>query len=97
MTKNIEQHFEKISRKCKIKPSEKFDVLIVDPPWNQGKTGYRGTRPNQTQKLDYPTLSKDEIMKLPLKNWSKTNCFIWLYSSLINLKSQITSFFRSQY
>ena len=79
MIKSIEQQFEKISRKCKIKPSEKFDVLIVDPPWNQGKTGYRGTRPNQTQKLDYPTLSKDEIMKLPLKNWSKTNCFIWLW------------------
>ena len=33
----------------------KFDVLIVDPPWNQGKTGFRGVRPNQTKKLDYPT------------------------------------------
>ena len=26
------------------------DVLVVDPPWNQGKTGYRGVRPNQTKK-----------------------------------------------
>ena len=52
MNKNIRQYFEKISKKCKIKNSEKFDVLVVDPPWNQGKTGYRGVRPNQTKKLD---------------------------------------------
>ena len=56
---------------------EKFDVLVVDPPWNQGKTGYRGVRPNQTKKLDYPTLSKEEIIQLPINEWSKNNCFIW--------------------
>ena len=43
MNEKIEQYFEKISQRCKIKSSEKFDVLVVDPiPWNQGKTGYRG-------------------------------------------------------
>ena len=79
MNKNIKQYFDKISKKCKIKNSEKFDVLVVDPPWNQGKTGYRGVRPNQTKKLDYPTLSKEEIIKLPINEWSKNNCFIWLW------------------
>ena len=74
MNKNIKQYFDKISRKCKIKNTEKFDVLVVDPPWNQGKTGYRGVRPNQTKKLDYPTLSKEEIIKLPINEWSKNNC-----------------------
>ena len=67
------------NKKCSIKDSEKFDVLVVDPPWNQGKTGYRGVRPNQTKKMDYPTLSKEEIIKLPIIKWSKTNCFIWLW------------------
>ncbi len=79
MIKDIENYYNKISKKCKIASNNKYDVIVVDPPWNQGKTGYRGTRPNQTQKLDYPTLSKDEIMKLPIKKWSKTNCFIWLW------------------
>ena len=67
--KDIENYYNKISKKCKIASNNKYDVIVVDPPWNQGKTGYRGTRPNQTQKLDYLTLSKDEIMKLPIKKW----------------------------
>ncbi len=62
MTRDINNYYEKISKKCKIKIKDKFDVLIVDPPWNQGQQGYRGTRHNRTQKLDYPTLSTDEIM-----------------------------------
>ena len=79
MINNIEKYFEQISKKCKIKTSEKFNVLIIDPPWNQGKTGLRGVRPNQTKTLDYPTLSKEEIIKLPIDKWSKKNCFIWLW------------------
>lgn len=79
MNKNIEQYFKKISKKCKIGPSQKFDILVIDPPWNQGKTGLRGVRPNQTQKLDYPTLNKEEIKKLPVLDWAKKNCFMWLW------------------
>ena len=52
MIKDIENFYNKISKKCKIASNNKYDVIVVDPPWNQGKTGYRGTRPNQTQKLD---------------------------------------------
>ena len=79
MNKNILDYFNKVSLKCKIKSNEKFDVLVIDPPWNQGKPARRDVRPNQTTKLDYPTLSKEDIMKLPVTNWSKKNCFIWLW------------------
>jgi hypothetical protein len=37
----------------------KYRVIVVDPPWNQGKTGRRKTRPNQTTTLDYKTIVSD--------------------------------------
>lgn len=57
----------------------KYSCLVVDPPWQQKKTGKRKCRPNQTQYLDYPTMTKDELINLPIPLWSKTNSFIWLW------------------
>ena len=28
---------------------------------------------------NYINLSKEEIIKLPINDWSKNNCFIWLW------------------
>ena len=58
MDNKVENYYNKISKKCKVSNKKKFDILVVDPPWNQGKTGFRDVRPNQTKILDYPTLSK---------------------------------------
>ena len=41
----------------------KYKCLVIDPPWNQGKTGKRIVRPNQDLKLDYPTMTKAELLK----------------------------------
>ena len=71
--------YSKISKKCNIDKNTKYNVLVVDPPWNQGKTGRRGVRPNQTQTLDYKTLLIDEIKLVPIKEWSKKNSFIFLW------------------
>ena len=70
MDNKVENYFEKISKKCKISNKKKFDILVVDPPWNQGKTGFRDVRQNQTKILDYPTLSKEDIKKLD--TWIKS-------------------------
>lgn len=60
----------------------KYKVIVVDPPWNQGKTGKRRTRPNQTTTLDYPTLSKDELLKLPIGEWAyDTQSFLWVWAT----------------
>ncbi len=69
----------KINKKCKIKKSDKFDVIVIDPPWNQGKTSYRGVRPNQGDKLDYPTLLFDDICKIPVEKWANKGCFVFLW------------------
>lgn len=67
----------------------KYRVIVVDPPWNQGKTGRRSVRPNQTTKLDYQTLSKDDLMKLPIDAWaSEGQSFLWLWAT--NSKDRAT-------
>lgn len=57
----------------------KFDVIVVDPPWEQGRTGKRSSRPNQTHESDYPTMSIEDICDIPIEGISKTDsvCFLW--------------------
>lgn len=77
--KELHKSFTAISRKCGVKKGDKFKVLVVDPPWNQGKTAYRATRPHQTQTLDYPTLVKEQIKQLPIDDWAEKQSFIFLW------------------
>jgi N6-adenosine-specific RNA methylase IME4 len=42
----------------------KYDVLVIDPPWPKRKGGKRIVRPNQTRSLDYETMSVAAIFKL---------------------------------
>lgn len=41
-----------------------YRSIVVDPPWDQGKTGIRSARPNQGVDLDYPTLTQSEILEV---------------------------------
>ena len=77
--KDVVGQFNKITKKCGLKPNQKYDVIVIDPPWNQGKTSKRGVRPNQTTKLDYKTLMFDEIKLLPVDKWSNEQSFIFLW------------------
>lgn len=70
------------SKSSKLKPVvKKYKVLVIDPPWPQGKTGKRGVRPNQGTKLDYPTMTKKELLELPVKDWAEDQSFIWLWAT----------------
>jgi N6-adenosine-specific RNA methylase IME4 len=59
----------------------KYKCLVIDPPWNQGKTGKRNVRPNQNVVLDYATMTKEELLKLPIEQWADDNCFLWLWAT----------------
>lgn len=59
----------------------KYKILVIDPPWNQGKTGKRAVRPNQGTRLDYPTMTKEALMKLPVNEWSADQSFLWLWAT----------------
>ena len=73
------QKYDFVSTKLDIKKNNQFDLLVIDPPWQQGKTKKRKVRPNQTEKLDYPTLTFDEIKLLPIPEWSAQDALIFLW------------------
>ena len=58
-----------------------YRCLVVDPPWDQGKTGKRSVRPNQGTDLDYPTMTWVEIAALPVDEWAADEAFLWLWAT----------------
>lgn len=66
----------------------KYRCIVVDPPWDQGKTGKRSCRPNQTTKLDYPTMTPQEILSLPVPEWASNSSYLWLWAT--NSRSRST-------
>jgi len=67
--------------KIETELGKRYRVLVIDPPWNQGKTGKRKVRPNQTAMLDYPTMSKKELLELPVNQWAEDQSFLWLWAT----------------
>ena len=65
-----------------------YRVLVVDPPWNQGKTGKRAVRPHQGKSLDYHTMTKEQLLALPIGSWSHETAFLWLWTT--NSKDRTT-------
>jgi len=72
-----------ISHTAKIESNldKRYRVLVIDPPWNQGKTGKRKVRPNQTTTLDYPTMDKQALLDLPVHRWADDRSFLWLWAT----------------
>ena len=58
-----------------------YKCIIVDPPWDQGKTGKRSVGTNQGIDLDYPTMTSDEIAALPVGEWAAEESFLWLWAT----------------
>ena len=74
-----------------------YDVIVIDPPWNQGKTGKRKVRPNQTTTLDYPTMSKEELLNMPIGELGKENSFIYLWTTNSKDKKTGEPFLKSSF
>ena len=72
---------------------KQYDIIYTDPPWQQTKSGKRSVRPNQGQKLDYPTLSMDDIkanQSLVTKHCSeKHNVFMWTIDKYLHETEQM--------
>ena len=58
-----------------------YRCVVVDPPWDQGKTGLRSVRPHQGADLGYPTMSYDELVRLPVAEWAADTAFLWLWAT----------------
>ena len=58
-----------------------YKCLVVDPPWDQGKSGKRSVRPNQGTELDYTTMTYEEIAAVPVNKWASDRAFLWLWAT----------------
>ena len=60
---------------------DRYDLIVVDPPWPVKKTGKRKSRPNQGTMLDYSTMSVDEIKALNVCDISSDNSMLFLWTT----------------
>ncbi|WP_410220789.1 MT-A70 family methyltransferase [Pedobacter sp.] len=66
-----------------------YDVLMVDPPWNQCNSGKRKVRPNQLANFSYKTMSTEQIFTLLDKEILIStevihNVFVWAIEKFLN-------------
>jgi len=61
-------------------PDGKYQCIVIDPPWPMHKIS-REVRPNQTEELDYPTMTIEAIQNLPIKDLVSENCHIYLWTT----------------
>ena len=59
-------------------PNKKYNIIYADPPWKIKKIK-RKSRPNQI-KMDYPVMELKDIKNLPVKNISKDNSVLFLWT-----------------
>ena len=59
----------------------KYKTILADPPWEQGFIGKcnRKRSPNHKDRLDYPTMTLDEIKSLPVGDFADDGCHLWLW------------------
>ena len=58
-----------------------YRCLVIDPPWDQGKTGKRACRPKQTTTLDYSTMTPQQIFALPVAEWAAPEAGLRLWAT----------------
>ncbi len=62
-------------------PVGKYRCIVIDPPWPVQKIE-RDERPNQGMFLDYPTMSLDEIVSLPIRDLTdEDGCHLYLWTT----------------
>ena len=62
-------------------PNKKYQIIYADPPW-EVKAGPPWSSNGKSQPLEYPTMTIDEIKKMPIKEIADKDCHLYLW--LIN-------------
>jgi len=58
-----------------IAPVGKYDVIVIDPPWEMEKIA-RDVAPDQAA-FDYPTMNEDELAALEIPTHDDCHIFVW--------------------
>ncbi len=59
--------------------NKKYNLIVIDPPWNVKKVTHKD-RPKQTR-MDYSTMSLDQIKSLDIKSIADDSCWIFLWTT----------------
>jgi len=74
--KQIQEQMKEIEQNSFIPPTQKYDVIVIDPPWPYGTeydpNGRRAASP-------YPEMSLDEIKAIELP--ASDDCVLWLWTT----------------
>jgi len=69
------EELQAIAEKEIEEPTGKYDVIVIDPPWDVKKIE-RDCRPNQVE-LDYPTMTETELRELEIPAAGSCHIFLW--------------------
>lgn len=83
-------------------PNKKYDILYADPPWHyNGKVQFDKSSKNRkeldrsktifisTAGFRYPTMKKEELMKIPITNICKDDCLLFMWATSPHLEQAI--------
>jgi N6-adenosine-specific RNA methylase IME4 len=73
-------------------PEKKYNTIVLDPPWNISSKGKDKDRPNRKRKLDYITMSIDEIKSIPLDQVANIGCHVYCWTTNKFLKEAFDVF-----
>lgn len=59
-------------------PTERFNVIVIDPPWRYGKRAEDVTHRGRNQ---YPDMDVADIGRLPVVDRAETDCVLWLWTT----------------
>lgn len=57
-----------------------FRCILADPPWEQGMMG-KYQKHKRADKLEYPTMTLDEIKAMPIADCALPECHLWLWTT----------------
>ena len=60
---------------------KKYQTIYADPPWEQQMKGKYKIRPNTAMQLRYPTMTVEDICKLPVSDIAESGCHLWLWTT----------------
>ena len=71
----VEKRIAELKKRGTKKITDTYDVIVIDPPWPIEKIE-RKTKPLQV-KLDYPTMTIDEILNIRIPHNNDCHMFLW--------------------
>jgi len=72
--RKIEENIEKSPRL----PEQRYEVIVVDPPWEYRLRHDQGDRRNT---ILYPTMANEEIGDIPIQQLATADSILWLWST----------------